>query len=523
MKSYSRLFKTATLIAAMSLLRGGDAQASYPDGYYDSLEGKCGYELMSAVKTLVKAKKTTTIPYGTSTWDAFRDTDRRRINGVDYWWDMYSNELVRIESTKPNANVMNIEHTVAKSWWGGSQGNSQHNDIVHLNPSNSDANSRKSNYPIAELASVTWDNGVTFIGRPKSGQGGGASNCYEPADEYKGDFARVFMYMFTVYDDISWKAATDWMYDTSRLTLFKDWAKDLLLRWSSSDPVSVKEEDRNDNVEKHQGNRNPFIDLPSLAEHIWGSKSSVPFSINGDAQPDEPDMPQTEDYYRWLDEENADLDADWTIEEVRLPSASRYIWSWKEINGKHYLNASAFISNVNYASLGYAWSPVVSMAGVKTATLKFDHAAKFQTTCRTLCKVVVKDVESDIIHEENIPVWPAAGNWNFSSSGDVDLSKYSGKDVQIGFKYESTEAGADTWEIRNVELNVTRDSSQPSGVNGYEEDDSFLVEVWGNNILVPAGARIFDLNGREYDGTNLSQGIYIVVKPSFDKAIKVRI
>lgn len=49
------------------------------------------------------------------------------------------------------------------------------------------------------------------------------------------------------------------------------------------------------------------------------------------------------------------------------------------------------------------------------------------------------------------------------------------------------------------------------------------MEVWGNNILVPQGAHIFDLNGREFDGTGLNPGLYIVTKPSFGKAVKVMI
>ena len=90
----------------------------------------------------------------------------------------------------------------------------------------------------------------------------------------------------------------------------------------------------------------------------------------------------------------------------------------------------------------------------------------------------------------------------------------------MGFKYESTPTGADTWEIRNVCLDLVRDQS---GVNSLpqEFDDSDLVEVWGNNILAPRGARIFDLNGREVNGENLTPGLYIVTKPSFQKALKV--
>ena len=50
-----------------------------------------------------------------------------------------------------------------------------------------------------------------------------------------------------------------------------------MLAWHREDPVSQKEIDRNEAVYKHQNNRNPFIDYPELAEHIWGNKTSEAF------------------------------------------------------------------------------------------------------------------------------------------------------------------------------------------------------------------------------------------------------
>ena len=40
------------------------------------------------------------------------------------------------------------------------------------------------------------------------------------------------------------------------------------------DPVSVKEINRNNGMQKVQGNRNPFIDYPILAEYLWGTKAN---------------------------------------------------------------------------------------------------------------------------------------------------------------------------------------------------------------------------------------------------------
>lgn len=266
-------------LCAMTLatLVAGSAFAEIPSGYYNNLEGLSGVELKRAAKNRVYSH--TEISYGDATWEVFKKSDVRYVDGKLCYWDMYSDNNVPVADGKPDSNVMNIEHGVANSWWGGGK-NAAYKDLFHLNPSNSAANSRKGNYPMSDIKTVSWDNGVTFIGSPVSGQGGGSSIVYEPADEYKGDFARAFFYMFTVYDNISWQSKTDWMYDTSSDLTLKPWAYELLLKWSEEDPVSWKEIDRNEAIYQAQRNRNPFIDNPKLARHIWGDLKGQPFHFD---------------------------------------------------------------------------------------------------------------------------------------------------------------------------------------------------------------------------------------------------
>lgn len=519
-----RLYKFLLPTIAIAIA-SGSASASFPTGYYDSLDGKCGAQLVLAIRNLLANH--TEISYSNGTWDAFHDTDVIRVDGTDYWWDMYSDNLVAVSSGHPG---LNVEHSVANSWWGGTK-NAAYKDLVHLNPSNSDANSRKSNYPLAELASVSWTNGVTSVGTPKSGQGGGNNWAYEPDDRYKGDFARVFMYMFTVYGDISWKSTTNWMYNIGTDLMFKPWAVELLMRWHASDPVSDKERSRNDGIMLHQKNRNPFIDLPDLADHIWGAKATQPFYVDGSSQGNDPDTPtppapSSSTEYSWLDATSTTISDGWTYENVNLPETASYIWSWKDFNGSYYLNASAYISGTPYQSEAYAWSPIVSLEDCEKATLSFEHAAKFQTTLQSLCKLAVRDVNSNEISFVEIPKWPTAGSWNFVASTPIDLSGFTGRKVQVGLRYASSASGADTWEIRNMKLTTTL----TSGINtpgAFEEDadidDSCMVEVWGRNIIAPEGARIFSLQGCMVDGRDLQPGIYIVAKPGFSRSVKVLI
>jgi len=44
----------------------------------------------------------------------------------------------------------------------------------------------------------------------------------------------------------------------------------VLLRWNQTYPVTQQERDRHATVVRFQGNRNPFVDRPDLAQRIWG-------------------------------------------------------------------------------------------------------------------------------------------------------------------------------------------------------------------------------------------------------------
>ena len=58
-----------------------------------------------------------------------------------------------------------------------------------------------------------------------------------------------------------------YMYDRYNLPLKKD-TLEILKRWNMEDPPSQQEIVRNDRIEKIQGNRNPYIDDPTLANKL---------------------------------------------------------------------------------------------------------------------------------------------------------------------------------------------------------------------------------------------------------------
>ena len=106
---------------------------------------------------------------------------------------------------------------------------------------------------------------------PSSVQGYQGS-VFEPIDEYKGDLARTYFYIAARYygEDSQWPGS-----DMTTGAQPKPWAVPMLLAWHLADEVSAKEINRNNEVYKYQGNRNPFIDDPKFAEKIWGTLNPV--------------------------------------------------------------------------------------------------------------------------------------------------------------------------------------------------------------------------------------------------------
>lgn len=274
-----RLIACAAAVVAAGV---GAVQAEIPAGYYTKLNGKTGAELKNAVFETINPH--TEVSSYSDLPRYFERTDM--YPGSNRWWDMYGN----IPLYGPSFSGLNREHSFPKSWWKnnayGTSGDKNvtytpaYVDLNHLYPSEAKANQAKSNYPLGTVATVPskgFDNGVVKVGYAVTGQGGGAPMVFEPADEYKGDFARTYFYMVTCYQNLTWNSSYIWMLVQGTYPTLNQWSQDLLLKWAREDEVSQKEIDRNDVVYSIQSNRNPFIDFPQLAEYIWGNKVGQPF------------------------------------------------------------------------------------------------------------------------------------------------------------------------------------------------------------------------------------------------------
>ena len=244
-----------------------------PGFYYEDAQGQQGEALKSKLGAIIHCG--VRYKYGSGnkkTWDGFFHTDRDTTTNLVL--DMYSLETRYFNSTKPTASVLelDIEHMFPKSWWGGDV-NEAYCDLFHLVPADYSANRSKSNHAPGIPSDTTFWNGSFATG---SGSTYGLQKVFCPADEYKGDFARAYFYIATCYgDSLQWTNSGDAAkaMTNNHWQEFQPWLRDILVSWHRMDPVSDKEKQRAIEVNKIQGNRNPYIDYPELVEYIWGDKT----------------------------------------------------------------------------------------------------------------------------------------------------------------------------------------------------------------------------------------------------------
>lgn len=251
--------------------------------YYETIDGTTGATLRNELCNITRLG-----PQNMSydkLWSAYYTTDvypKDSVGKAGKIWDMYSNVLFTPGNNQCGnySNVgdcYNREHSVPKSWFKSSE--PAYYDLGHIVPTDGYVNNQRANFAFGECA-----NGTRLVNGNHHGKGKlGTStfpgytitaSVFEPDDEYKGDFARMYMYMRVRYKDMDMtNDHGHWMFNDNDVNYgFTYYAVDLLMKWHRQDPVSKKEVDRNNGMDSVQGNRNPFIDYPILAEFLWGNK-----------------------------------------------------------------------------------------------------------------------------------------------------------------------------------------------------------------------------------------------------------
>ncbi len=235
--------------------------------YYNDVDlSKTGLALKEELAIKIISTHTNTLDYTPGVWEACKATDVNPENSTEvlllYGYSA-SGTTARtrgINNNGGNNDNWNREHVYPKSLGEPNLGTSGAGADAHnLRPCDPRTNSNRSN--------KKFNSGT---GNARSVSGG-----WYPGEEWKGDTARMLMYMYLRYEaQCLPKNVANGTVNTVDQNMI-----DLLLEWNAEDPVSEVEEQRNtyhgDTSNTYaQGNRNPFIDNPFLATKIWGGPNA---------------------------------------------------------------------------------------------------------------------------------------------------------------------------------------------------------------------------------------------------------
>ena len=240
--------------------------------YYSSIDfSQTGNNLKTQLTTLITNTHTTNLPYTatgtTDTWDALYQTDLNPSNTNNvlliYGWNDSDSDITNDYSrdktfschTSSCSGLWVREHVYPRSLGTPNLGfEFAGADAHHLRSIDSDRNGTRSNKKFEDDSSNTIDSHTTSNGN------------WFPGNEWKGDVARMMMYMYVRYP--SQCLPNNVGVGSTSYSNFGD-MPNVFLDWNAQDPVSQYEINRNNILNTIQGNRNPFIDNPYLATIIW--------------------------------------------------------------------------------------------------------------------------------------------------------------------------------------------------------------------------------------------------------------
>ena len=260
--------------------------------YYSDVDlTLAGAALKDALASKIAATHTTTLEYtssGPDVWDATKATDENVVNTNEvilyYGWEDgndqdITNDISRSKNlqdcgTNCDDFVWNREHVFPKSLANPILDTSipgPATDAHHLRAADRGRNSARNNRKYGRGSGNSNYSSLDF----HEGLDGPNTAAWYPGDDWKGDAARMIMYMYIRYGAVCLPTAVG----VGSKEFTEDEMIDLFLQWNVEDEVSDIEIARNEyhgNTSNYasQGNRNPFIDNPYLATRIWGGNSA---------------------------------------------------------------------------------------------------------------------------------------------------------------------------------------------------------------------------------------------------------
>ena len=432
---------------------------SAQEQYYNGLDWtKSGLELKEELATKTITAHTNILSYG---WDAIKATDVNPENSGEvlliYGYSQ-SGTTARTRGINDNSGDQgdwNREHTYAKSLGNPNLGTSGPGaDTHHLRASDVSYNSQRGSLKFAD----------------GSGNSGSVSGGWFPGDEWKGDIARMMMYMYIRYGDQCKPTGVGIGNNANA----GDAMIDLFLEWNVEDPVSDFERQRNEyhdsNATYAQGNRNPFIDNAYLATRIWGGENAIDswgiFITSDDQAPTVPTNVALSNIT------TSSIDVSWTASTDNVAVTKYEVYVDGTLNGE--------VSNTNYTITGLTPNTTyaVTVLAKDIASNKSEKSAAINGT--TITDTTAPTVPTNVTIS-NISGTTFKVNW----SASIDDTAVSSYDIYVNGTFNGSST-TNNYVVSGLTVSTTysitisakdasnNESTQSTAVNATTTDGAAL-------------------------------------------------
>lgn len=255
--------------------------AQIPPSYYNNATGLQGSQLKTALYNIIKGHTdkgydglyacyvtTDALPNG-KVWDMY---SANATGTANYYYTNSSDNNDQCGNYNSEGDCYNREHTFCDSWLGASS--PQRSDLFHVVPTDGWVNNKRGSYPHGKVGTVSYTSSNGSKLGASDASTGYSGTVFEPIDEFKGDFARMYFYVATRYENLiaGWvnNGSANLILNGTSYPAYKPWFLNLMYQWHLADTVSLKEIDRNNAIYGYQHNRNPYIDHPEYVGLVWG-------------------------------------------------------------------------------------------------------------------------------------------------------------------------------------------------------------------------------------------------------------
>ncbi len=224
-------------------------QGVYSKTYYAASQNTSEEQLKLALKNIITTGMATNKSYNEARDEMFMVIDNKKVNGQNATTNtlecIYTGTVKTGYTSRSDAQntspQFNTEHTFPQGFFSSNL--PMRSDLHHLFPTTNSSNSSRSNSAFGVVTNGTATGGGSFY----------TSNLFEPRDAQKGASARALLYFVIRYQDYN-----------NHLSTYQN----IIKQWHTTFLPDTIETKRNQDIFTFQGNRNPFVDYPQLADRI---------------------------------------------------------------------------------------------------------------------------------------------------------------------------------------------------------------------------------------------------------------